>query len=151
MSAQPDKKTTIAYWILTVLFLLPMAGSAFGYLSRSDAMVESFTHLGYPIYFMLGLGVAKLLGVVGILQPVSTRIKEWAYAGFGFTLVAASISHGVSGDGPAGIIPPLVMLGFVGASYTLWTRKRRTQQTFHDTTASALPSKTSQVGVRKEA
>jgi hypothetical protein len=38
------------------------------------------------------LAWAKLLGVVLLLAPVGSRLKEWAYAGFAITLVSALIA-----------------------------------------------------------
>lgn len=50
------------------------------------------TDLGYPIYIVSFLGVAKLLGVIAILIPGFPRIKEWAYAGLAFDLIGATYS-----------------------------------------------------------
>ena len=49
--------------------------------------------LGYPAYFLVILGVWKLLGVVAIAAPGLPRLKEWAYAGFSFDLSGAFVSH----------------------------------------------------------
>jgi hypothetical protein len=46
------------------------------------------------------LALAKLLGVALLLAPVPARLKEWAYAGFAFTLGSALIAHLAVGDGP---------------------------------------------------
>ena len=76
-----------------------MTGSALGYLTGSKQMVEAFRHLGYPDYFRRMLGVAKLSGVLALVAPrVPGVVREWAYAGFGITMVAAVISHLASGD-----------------------------------------------------
>jgi hypothetical protein len=58
-------------------------------------------HLGYPIYFLTILGIWKLLGVVALLSPKFPLLKEWAYAGFFFTLSGAAISHIAMGDSPS--------------------------------------------------
>jgi hypothetical protein len=46
------------------------------------------------------LSWAKFLGIVLLLAPVPARLKEWAYAGFAFTLASALIAHLSVGDGP---------------------------------------------------
>ena len=56
--------------------------------------------LGYPIYFLTILGVWKLLGVIAILVPKFPLVKEWAYAGFFFSMTGAIFSH--IGAGSAG-------------------------------------------------
>jgi hypothetical protein len=48
--------------------------------------------LGYPVYFIPFIGVAKLLGCIAILTPGLNRIKEWAYAGLFFDLIASVYS-----------------------------------------------------------
>ena len=63
-------------------------------------MAAAFTHLGFPGYFRVELSLAKLLGVVVLLAPVPSRLKEWAYAGFAFDLASAVIAHLAVGDGP---------------------------------------------------
>lgn len=114
----------IAYWVTTGLFALAMTGSAVAYLSRSPQLVEGFQHLGYPLYLLVILGVAKLLGAGALLLPRSGpvwgRIKEWAYAGFSFNLLGAAASHAFSGDPLPQVISPLVFLLLLAASYGLW-------------------------------
>ena len=44
------------------------------------------------------MGVAKILGVIGILIPGYPRVKEWAYAGLFFDLTAATAS-GIAVEG----------------------------------------------------
>lgn len=62
--------------------------------------------------------MAKLVGVLALLAPVPGRIKEWAYAGFGITLISAVIAHSVM-DGPSKAIGPLVALILLVFSYNL--------------------------------
>lgn len=110
----------VAFWLTTGLFSLGMAFSAFAELSQSPQMLEGFKHLGYPVYLLMILGVAKSLGVVALLVPRFPRLKEWAYAGFTFDLLGASASHAFSGDPAANVITPLVFLAVLAASYWLY-------------------------------
>jgi len=113
-------KGRITYWVITALFAMMMAGSAFAYLSGDPTMVETFRHLGYPDYFRVLLGLAKVIGVLALVAPFVPRVlREWAYAGFVFTLVAAAISHAASHDAAGHIAGAIVALGMVGASYAL--------------------------------
>ena len=46
----------------------------------------AFVHLGLPRYFKIELTIAKILGVLALLIPsVPSKIKEFAYFGFGIT------------------------------------------------------------------
>ena len=79
------KTTKILYWVFTILFSLMMLLSAYSsVLSQPEAVKGMHDGLGYPIYFIPFVGVAKILGVIAILVPGFPRIKEWAYAGFFF-------------------------------------------------------------------
>jgi hypothetical protein len=94
------RATTIAYWIATAVFCLQMGFTAYAQL-RLPQVAEMFTHLGFPAYFRVELSWAKLLGVVLLLAPVPSRLKEWAYAGFAIDIASALIAHFAVGDGPA--------------------------------------------------
>jgi hypothetical protein len=118
------KTTKILYWVFTSLFALMMLGSAIpDVLSMPLAVKGMHEDLGYPIYFIPFIGVAKVLGVVAILIPGYTRIKEWAYAGLVFDLVGATYSIIAAGQ-PAGswafmIIP----LSLAAASYIFYHKR----------------------------
>lgn len=112
-----------AYWALTAPVALMMGATGSGYLSSSAQMVEAFTHLGYPLYFMTLLGTAKLLGVAALVYKRFPRLTEWAYAGFAFTLLGAAWSHHAAGDGAVKTVVPLVVLAFLLGSYRLWERE----------------------------
>jgi len=49
-------------------------------------------------------------------------LREWAYAGFTFVLVAALLSHRLSGDGVARAAPAAFTLGLLLASYFMRRR-----------------------------
>ena len=87
------KKIKITYWITTVLITLIMLSSGIGYLVKLPQFEEAMKELGYPEYFIYILGVSKILGVIALLQKKYVIYKEWAYAGFAFVLIAATISH----------------------------------------------------------
>jgi hypothetical protein len=87
------KKTNIFYWVFTGLFSAMMLGSAIPNMISSPIAVQGMHgELGYPVYFIPFIGVAKVIGVLAILLPISARIKEWAYAGLLFDLIGATFS-----------------------------------------------------------
>jgi hypothetical protein len=87
------KKTKILYWVFTVLFAGFMLFSAIPDAMMDPRAVEFVKgHLGYPEFFIIFIGIAKILGSVVLLIPGFNRLKEWAYAGLFFDLVAATYS-----------------------------------------------------------
>src|SRR4051794_10615910 len=94
------KTRAIAYWLVTGLFCLQMSFTAYAQL-RLPQVAQAFEHLGFPNYFRYELSLAKLLGVVLLLAPVPSRLKEWAYAGFAIDIGSAILAHVAVGDGPA--------------------------------------------------
>ena len=119
------KARTYLYLITTGLFSLGMLGGGVMDLRQPPELVETMKHLGYPAYVMTMLGVGKLLGVAALLAPRLPRLKEWAYAGFAFDLIGASVSHAASGDPMGKILPPLVLLGIAMASWATRPADRR--------------------------
>jgi hypothetical protein len=116
-------KKTI-YWITTAWVAGIMTISGLLAVTHAPQMMQGLAHLGYPAYFANLLGVAKLLGVCVLLVPRWVRLKEWAYAGFGITILSASYSHLLSGDGLLAL-EPLVTLAALAASYLLRPVDRR--------------------------
>ena len=87
------KTTNILYWVFTGLFGLLMLGSAIpDIISHPMAVQGMHVEMGYPIFFVPFIGVAKALGVIAILVPGFPRLKEWAYAGLFFDLIGATYS-----------------------------------------------------------
>lgn len=125
MSDNDSKNKTIAYWVATTLICLVMVGGGISDLMRIDDLRETMENLGYPMYLLTILGVAKLLSVVALLAPGFARIKEWAYAGITFDLLGASISHIAVKDPIPDPIIPLIILAIALTSYALRPDSRR--------------------------
>jgi hypothetical protein len=95
-----SKGLLIGFWVTTGLFVLQMGFTAYAQL-RLPQVAAAFVHLGFPNYFRVELSWAKFAGLAVLLIPgLPARLKEWAYAGFAFTLVSALIAHLAVGDGP---------------------------------------------------
>ena len=93
-----------------------MLFSAYNYFTN-PATADGFQTLGFPVYFPIELGIAKVLGAILLLVPqIPYKVKEWAYAGFGITFISAAIAHYYNQDGAAAIITPLVMLLILAVS-----------------------------------
>lgn len=121
LSLTRSRGIVIGFWAVTGLLCLQLGFTAYAQL-RLPQVAEAFTHLGFPGYFRLELAWAKLLGVVLLLAPVPARLKEWAYAGFAFTLGSALIAHVAVGDGPEAWGFAAATSVLWGLSYFLWRR-----------------------------
>lgn len=122
------KKTNILYWIFTGLFGFLMFFSAIPDILSSPVAIEGMHKgLGYPLYFVPFIGVAKALGVIAILVPGYPRLKEWAYAGLFFDLIGATFSIIAVGNiqGVGFMVLPLAL---AVTSYFFYTRRRKLQQ-----------------------
>ena len=115
----------IAYWVATTLTAFVMIAGGVTDLARPSFLLEGMTKLGYPAYFLLILGVWKVLGGVVVLTPGLPTLKEWAYAGMIFDLTGASLSHAAIGKPAGEIILPLVISAIVMASWALRPSARR--------------------------
>lgn len=92
--------------------------------TQSETAVAAFTHLGYPVYLLPFIGVAKIAGVIAVLLPSPRRLKEWAYAGLVFDLTGALYSH-LSVADPASIwVFAVIGLILVTGSYLLVEGRR---------------------------
>jgi|ERR1700679_637558 hypothetical protein len=114
-----SKAVKISFWIVTGLFCLWMAFTAFAQL-KLPQVAEAFKELGFPSYFRIELSCAKFLGIAALLFPVPARIKEWAYAGFGIVCISALIAHLSVGQGPAQWLWAPVAFILLAVSYNLW-------------------------------
>ena len=112
-----SKAGKITYWVATVWLALGMTSTGIVQLMHMEEELQMMEHLGYPIYFLTIIGVWKLLGVIAILIPKFPLLKEWAYAGFFFTMTGAIFSHVVIGDGLMDLFGPTLLLVLTGISW----------------------------------
>jgi hypothetical protein len=116
------KTRRVFYWIFTCILGLFMLFSSYMYLSKNPMMIDSFHKtLGYPLYFITFLGVAKALGVIGLLQQNWKTLQEWSYAGFTFTFLGAIWTHHSTGSS---YLFPLIALVLLFFSYILRKKGR---------------------------
>jgi hypothetical protein len=106
----------IIFWVSTVIVAAMMTFAGMAYLSGAPEAVAGFSHLGYPQHLRIILGIAKVVGAVVLLVPGLRLVKEWAYAGFAFAWIIATISHTLAGDGMNSLMP-LVLLALLIVSY----------------------------------
>jgi hypothetical protein len=118
------KTIKILYWVFTILFAALMIFSSYGSLVvNDDAKMLIHDQLGYPVYFIPFTGYAKLIGSIIILIPGLYTIKEWAYAGLFFDLVAAVYSA-IALSGTVDPMLSVMLIWFVPGilSYIFWKK-----------------------------
>ena len=119
---------TVVYWATTALVAAEMALGGVWDVLRTQQVRGVVDRLGYPSYFLVILGIWKLLGAVALLAPRYPRLKEWAYAGAVFNYTGAFASNLAAGELDAGTLVFLIVLtGLTAASWALRPPARRPQ------------------------
>lgn len=114
------KKEAIIYWSTTILIFL-FEGVMPAFTSQTEMAKEGIRHLGYPEYFGVALAIFKVLGAIILVLPkFPLRMKEWAYAGFGFDFIFAGISLAVVDGMNAMVFFPVFTMIILGISYVYY-------------------------------
>lgn len=117
---------TVIYRVATGLLAFELCLGGVWDILRTPQVRGIIDRLGYPEYFLVILGIWKLLGAVAVVVPRFPRLKEWAYAGVVFDLTGALASNVVSGVTDIGTLAYLVlMMGITAASWGLRPASRR--------------------------
>jgi uncharacterized membrane protein YphA (DoxX/SURF4 family) len=121
-----SRRHITAYWVTTALVVFELGLGGVWDVLRVPQVRGLIERLGYPSYFLVILGIWKLLGAVALAIPRFPRLKEWAYAGVVFDLTGAVASLFASGLVDVGTMAyPIVMTGVAVASWALRPSSRR--------------------------
>jgi DoxX-like family len=114
------KTLNILYWATTI-FIFLFEGVMVALTSQTPFAKEAIANLGYPEYFGVYLSIMKVIGSVVLIVPqFSTRLKEWAYAGFGIVFLSAGVSHWAIEGFTGFVVLPMVLMAVLAVSY--WSR-----------------------------
>ena len=119
------KPKVIAYWICTGVIALCIGGGGLAQVLRVPQNIDGMMALGYPLHFIVELGVWKVLGALTLLAPGLRLVKEWAYAGIFIDLTGAAVAAAANGSAAFHVIAPLTLIGFLAASWALRPESRR--------------------------
>lgn len=122
---RPVSLRNVLYWTTTALLAMAFLSGGIRHLMQAPDVVAGISALGYPLYFILLLGVWKLLGGIAILAPGLPRLKEWAYAGMFFDLTGAAVSHLAMRSPVWHVMVTLLLAGVVLVSWWLRPKGRR--------------------------
>jgi hypothetical protein len=114
------KKDKVIFWTTTIIVFI-MEGLIPAFTSQSELAKQGISHLGYPTYFGNALVVFKVLGALILIIPQAPkRLKEFAYAGFTFNFLFASISHFAVDGLDFQSFFPLIFLAILAVSYVYY-------------------------------
>ena len=117
-TVRAERNRAIVYWLATTILAMELlVGGAWDVLMLPQVR-EVIHRVGYPVYFLVILGVWKILGSIAIIIPRFPRLKEWAYAGVVFNLTGALTSNLVSGVHDA--TPLVYLVGMMGITAVSW-------------------------------
>ena len=115
----------VADWVCTALVVFFIGSGGLAYVMRVPDVVAGVVALGFPVYFIVLLGVWKVLGSIAILVPGFPLIKEWAYAGIMIDLTGAAVASMATGGAWWHAAAPLLIAVLVIASWALRPESRR--------------------------
>jgi uncharacterized membrane protein YphA (DoxX/SURF4 family) len=115
----------ILYWAATATIAFIFVSSGICYAIALPQVVDGVQQLGFPLHFIVLLGVWKVLGGIAILLPGLPRVKEWAYAGMFFDLTGAAVASTSVGNAWWHIVAPLSVAAILVASWALRPESRR--------------------------
>lgn len=102
--------------LLTLMMLATIGNSIF-----NTEFAKRFSEVGFPIYLIFPLMMAKTLGLIAIWTNISEVLKECAYSGFFFLFLLAFVAE-LNAPVPDYISPPLALLLLI-TSYIFWKKK----------------------------
>lgn len=120
-----SKRNKIIYWVSTLWLALGMVSTGGVQLMGVKEEIDFVVKLGYPPYFLTLLGAWKILGAIAVLVPRFPLVKEWAYAGFFFSMSGAIYSHLAFGNPVKDIFPSLLLLTLTIVSWYFRPTDRR--------------------------
>src|SRR4051794_13294731 len=115
----------IAYWVCTGLVVFFVGSGGLAYALQVPDVVAGVVALGFPVHFVVLLGIWKVLGSAAILVPGFPLIKEWAYAGIVFDLTGAAAATIATGSEWWHAAAPLSIAALAAASWALRPASRR--------------------------
>lgn len=107
-----------AQGLLAVIFLL------LGLMKLTAPLDDLVAQMALPGLFIRFIGLAEVLGAVGLILPgllrVRTGLPPLAAAGLAFITVAATVIHVVRGEGLVALFPLVVALLSAFVAYGRW-------------------------------
>ena len=118
----PSQKTTVLLWIIQgLLALVFLFAGAMKFIIPIEEMTKQ---IPLPGLFLRFIGVAEVLGAIGLILPGLLRIRPGltplAAAGLAIITVGATVVTLMTGGGATALIPLVVALLSAFIAYTRW-------------------------------
>lgn len=105
-----------------ILLAAWFGASGFVEITKNPIVWNHTIKMGYPPFFIVTLGIAKLLGVVVLLIPNKLSwLKEWVFAALFIDVVFAGVSV-YHYSGISGMIKPLVAFILILTTYIMFRK-----------------------------
>lgn len=122
------KSLKITFWISTILLAILVVGVPIA-LSSEHYAQETIVDLGYPDYFGPMIAVFNVVGSIVLLVPFfKSGVKEWAYAGFAFSMIAALVSEIVVKTFTVETLAPVLGMALLLTSWISYDKMQRRMQ-----------------------
>jgi len=116
---------SVAYWACTGLVAFLIGSGGLAYALQVPDVVQGAVALGFPVHFVVLLGIWKVLGSITILAPRLPLLKEWAYAGIVIDLTGAASATIATGGEWWHAAAPLSIALLLAVSWALRPASRR--------------------------
>jgi len=93
------KTNKILYYVATAIVSMIFLFSAFMYFTKYEMITGFFESFQFPTWLVYPLAIAKIIGVITLWVRPHRTLVEWAYAGFFFNAVLATVAHVNAGQG----------------------------------------------------
>jgi len=90
---EANKTDKLIYRISTGLMCALFIFSAVLYTFMRPFAVDAYNVIGFPIWILVPSAIIKVLGVIAVSTRKSKMLVEWAYSGFFFDVVFATMAH----------------------------------------------------------
>ncbi len=115
------RKEKMIYRVGIILLSIWFGASGFMEITKNPLVWNHTILMGYPPYFIITLGVAKILGVIVLLIPNKLGwLKEWVFAAFFFDVIFAFISGAPFGI--IDIVKPVVAFILILITYVMFRK-----------------------------
>ncbi len=116
------RKEKIIYRTGIILLAIWFGASGILEITKNPLVWDHTILMGYPPYFIIALGIAKIAGVIVLLIPNKLSwLKEWVFAAFFFDVIFAFIS-GYSFPGIIDIVKPSVAFVLILVTYIMFRK-----------------------------
>lgn len=113
-------KTKKVIYLITTSLLTLMMLATIGNSIFNPEFTKRFSEIGFPIYLIIPLMTAKILGLIVIWINKFQLLKEWTYSGFFFLFLLAMLAE--NNASVPDYFTPQISLILLLTSYIFWEK-----------------------------